>query len=101
MSFSYRKAGPSTNLRLNLDVSLLKKDMRPCGPIAEVSCEVSGTAPGPLYAFGVLLTGPPWNVLRLCVPLGNLLLPTGDTGIEVLTALEGAVLQKNKKQIFR
>ena len=46
--------------------------------------------------------GPPWNVLRLCVPRGNLLLPErGDTGIEVLAAL-GAVLQskEGKMRVF-
>ena len=92
--FLFSKKKRNTHLLLNLDVSLLKKDIR-CGPMAEVSCVCVGTAPGPLYAFGVRRSriGPPWNVLRLWVPRGNLLLPdTGDTGIDVLAEL-GAVLQ--------
>lgn len=57
---------PGTYLRENLEVSLLKKDMRCWATMAEVSCVWDGGAPGPLYALveRLSLIGPPWNVLR-------------------------------------
>ena len=94
----------STYLRLNLEVSLLRKEERVL-PIAEVSCDWLGIPPGPLYVPGpptclLSLIGPPWNVLLLEVPLGKrgLLVVTGDTGRpEALFA--GAVLQYTKQDM--
>jgi len=38
-------------LLLNFDVSLLRKDIRPCCVIDDVSCVCDGTTPGPLYVL--------------------------------------------------
>ena len=83
-------------LLLSLDVSRLKKDMRPCAAAASVPC--MGMPPGPLYVFGDCRRSriwPPWNVLRLAVLRGKRVLPdTGDTGIGAFWfALGGVVLK--------
>lgn len=89
-----------THLLLNFDVSLLKNDIRPPGPTAEVSWV---WVEGPLnWLLGCRRSRiwPPWNVLRLAVPRGNRVLPVfgdrGTAGGTLLPAEDGAVLKVHR-----